>query len=477
MSDAKKSFEKKTDLTEKFHQIQAAHYQLEDDHFALQQRFNRVRRRYRLLFLLLFIAGIGLGGYFWRGEISSFLPGIPIPGLKEQGDKPKEPLVTVKKQTLRNTLSLTGKIEPLGQIDVVAPLDGMVLKKNFQYGDFVAKDTVLLTIDTGNEEGRYREAQAAYLKAEDDLKSLANWETGMEVVGIKHELAQTQQTMKTTRRELETARRLLKKGIVPSSEAEQLEEKYQNQQENVVYYKKRLAGTLEKGSEEKVHIAEITRENALLKMKSLAARIAQAQLISPIDGVILLPVSRQEKAPVEIQPGSFVKQDQVLFTVADLHGFNIRAQVDENDILKLQLGQEVTITGDAFQDNLTLKGTVQYISFQADQQEPGRASSFSARISVVAPTDEQKKRLLLGMSADMEVLISEKPDALIIPFAFVTVDDKQQAWVRKRMKDTGETKKVPVKIGVTQANTVEILEGLEVGDKIMREPLPPPVEL
>lgn len=118
---------------------------------------------------------------------------------------------------------------------------------------------------------------------------------------------------------------------------------------------------------------------------------------------------------------------------------------------------------------------MQYISFQADAQEPGKASSFSARISVAAPTDEQKKRLLLGMSADMEVLISEKPNAIIIPFALVTLDDKKQAWVTKVVEATGENEKVKVKIGATEANTVEILEGLEVGDKIMREPLPPPL--
>jgi HlyD family secretion protein len=269
---------------------------------------------------------------------------------------------------------------------------------------------------------------------------------------------------------------LFKKGIVASSEVEQLEENLQNKQADVVYFKKQLAGTLEKGREENVHLAELKRKNADLEMKALAARIEKAQLISPIDGVILLPVSRKKEAPLELQPGSFVQQDQVLFTVADLQGFNIRAQVDENDILKLQLGQEVDITGDAFQDDLTLKGTVQYISFQADAQEPGKASSFSARIAVASPTDEQKKRLLLGMSADMEVLISEKPNAIIIPFALVSVDDKKQAWVTKVIEETGKTEKVGVKIGVTEVNTVEILKGLEVGDKIMREPLPPPMK-
>ncbi|MCI5123757.1 MAG: HlyD family efflux transporter periplasmic adaptor subunit [Candidatus Electrothrix sp. AR5] len=473
MSNAQGAFEKETDLADKYHQLQATHYQLEDDHFALQHQLKRTRRRYRLLFLLLVIVGIGSSGYFWRGELSAFLAGVP--GLEKQGDEPKEPLVTVKKQTLRNTLFLTGKIEPLGQIDVVAPLGGKVLEKKFQYGDFVAKDTLLLLIDTENEEAKYREAQAKYLEAEKELNSLDNWEKNLEVVGKKHELTKAQYGLEIIRRELEKARRLLRKGIVASSEVEQLEGKYQNQQADVVYFKKQLAGILEKGSEENVHLARLKRENADLEMKALAARIAKAQLVSPIDGVILLPVSRKQEAPFEIQPGSFVKQDQVLFTVADLHGFIIRAQVDENDILKLQVGQEVTITGDAFQDNLTLKGTVQYISFQAAQQEPGRASAFSVRISVVAPTDEQKKRLLLGMSADMEVLISEKPNAIIIPFALVTLDGKKKAWVTKVIEATGKKEKVNVTIGVTEANTVEILEGLEVGDKIVREPLPPPL--
>ncbi|MGB5685673.1 MAG: HlyD family efflux transporter periplasmic adaptor subunit [Candidatus Electrothrix sp.] len=473
MSNQQKSLGKEIDLEEKYHQLKANHYQLEDEHFALQYRFKRVKRRYRLLFLLLIIAGVGAGGYFWRGELSSFLPGVP--GFEKQGDKPKEPLVTVKKQTLRNTLSLTGKIEPLGQIEIVAPLEGMVLEKKFQYGDFVEKDTVLLTIDAGNEEVKYRDAQADYLKTEAELKSLQNWKNNPEVVGIRHELTKAQYGLKTTRRELKKNRRLFKKGIVANSDVEQLEENIQNQQGDVVYYKERLSGVLEKGSDENVHRAVLKRENSLLKMKAVAARIEKAQLVSPIDGVILLPVSRKEEAPFELQPGSFVKQDQVLFTVADLHGFNIRAKVDENDILKLQLGQAVTITGDAFQDNLTLKGTVQYISFQADRQEYGKPSSFSARISVVAPTDEQKKRLLLGMSADMEVLISEKPNTIIIPFALVTLDDKKQAWVTKVIEATGKKEKVKVTIGVTNANTVEILEGLEVGDKIMREPLPPPL--
>ena len=474
MSNSKSPVEEEADLLEKYHQLQASHYQLEDDHFAVQHQLRRVRKRYRIFFIFLVLAGIGIGGYFWRGKIATFFPEGSAQAQKE--DDSQQTLVTVKQQTLRNTLSLTGKIEPLGQMDVVAPLEGMVLEKNFQYGEFVARGTLLLTLDASNEKAKYRKAQASYLEAEAKLKSLQQWEKHSEVISKRHDLKKKQNELKTTQRELKKTRRLLEKGIVASSELEKLEEEYRNQHDDIAFAKKQLALTLEKGSPDNVRLEELKRENALFEMEAFAARIEQAQLISPIAGVLLLPVNRTKEAPLEIQPGTFVKQDQVLFTIADLEGFIIRAQVDENDILKLQLGQQVTITGDAFQDDLSLQGTVQYISFQANQEERGKASSFSARIAVNSPTEEQKKRLLLGMSADLEVLISEKPNALIIPFAYVTVDDKEQAWVRKFSEESGESKKVSVKIGVTEANTVEILEGLEIGDKIMREPLPPPMD-
>ncbi|MCI5208813.1 MAG: hypothetical protein D3910_08475, partial [Candidatus Electrothrix sp. ATG2] len=228
MSSAQNPLEKDTDLADKYHQLQATHYQLEDDHFAVQHQLRRTRRRYRLFFLLLLIAGLGTSGYFWHEELASFFPGGAKLGKKSA--PPQEALVTVKQQTLRNTLSLTGKIEPLGQIEVVAPLEGKVLEKKFQYGDFVSKGTLLLTIDANNEEAKYRKAQAEYLQAEAELLSLKNWEKSLDVVRIRHELKKQQYALKTTQRELKKNQRLLKKGIVPSSEVEQLEEDYQNQQ-------------------------------------------------------------------------------------------------------------------------------------------------------------------------------------------------------------------------------------------------------
>ncbi|MCI5145998.1 MAG: HlyD family efflux transporter periplasmic adaptor subunit [Candidatus Electrothrix sp. AR3] len=463
------SEQKKTvgeDLLEKYHQLQSAHFQLEDDKVVLKKQLKKIKRLLTLLVLVTVATAIGISGYFWQEKVRSYLPAF---GDTQANELPTEKIITVKQQTLRNTLSLTGKIEPLDQIEIVAPLEGMVQEKNFQYGEFVEKNKVLLVINTAGEQIKYREAQAAYLEASAKVDKLKDWENSPEVASKRRELSKAEYSLKTTLRKLEETRRLLEKGIVAAAEVEELEDSYHNQQLDKQLTKEQLASTLQQGSKENLLIAELKQTNALVRMQSMKARIQNAQVVSPIDGVVLLPPERKEGAPVQVQSGSFIQQDQVLFTVADLRGFNIRAGVDEVDILQLQLGQQVTITSDAFEENLSLTGTVNYISSQANKGVLDMPSVFTVSILVSAPPEEQKKQLLLGMSTDMEVLISEKTDAFIVPFSLVTVDEKEQAWVTKFIKKTGKKEKIKVKTGITSADTVEIIEGLQAGDQIISE--------
>ena len=60
MSSTHESLEQKTDLEEKYHQLQTKHYQLEDEYFAVQHQLRRIRQCYRLFFLLLMAGIFGL---------------------------------------------------------------------------------------------------------------------------------------------------------------------------------------------------------------------------------------------------------------------------------------------------------------------------------------------------------------------------------------------------------------------------------
>ncbi|MEK8020534.1 MAG: HlyD family efflux transporter periplasmic adaptor subunit [Candidatus Parabeggiatoa sp.] len=465
-----------SDILNQYRQLQTAYYQLEDDKLALENQLKKLKRRRKLIVILLVITGLGGSGYFWSEdfwseELTAYVLGFW--NTQEAKEETTDNIIVVKQETLQTKLSITGKIEPLNQMEILSPLEGMVKEKHFQYGELTKKDRVLLVIDTTQEEVKYREAHAAYIKAQTEVKKLRDWKNSPEVARARRNLTKAQYGLKTTQRELEEIRRLLKKGIVATSELEKIEESDRNQKLDYQSVIEELEIVLEQGSKENLRISELNRKNAQFKMQEMEERIKNAKVVSPIDGVVLLPINTKEDAPTEIQHGSFVKQDQVLFTIANLQGFTIKSKVDEIDILKLKIGQKVTITGDAFED-ITLEGAIKHISSQADKEnvQEGMPSRFAVTIAVSKLTDEQKKRLLLGMSTDMEVLLSEKKDALVVPFEAITIDKKEQAWVTKLDKETGEPQKVQVKIGTTTIETVEILEGVEVGDKLLPEVLP-----
>ncbi|MDM8568252.1 HlyD family efflux transporter periplasmic adaptor subunit [Thiotrichales bacterium HSG1] len=464
MNDAPK------DILDKYHQLQTSYYQLEDDKLALENQLKQIKQRRKLIFIFLTILSLTSGGYFWYTELTSYV--LSFWEIQKTEEAVPEDIIIVKQQTIQNKLPLTGKIEPLAQMEVLSPLEGMVQEKYFQYGELTKKGKVLLVIDTTKEKVKYRTAHAAYLKLEKKVNELKNWQNSPEVASAKRNLTIGKYGLQTTQRKLAEIRRLLKKGIVAASELEELEEGYRTQKLNYQSIQEQLEIVLKEGSAENLRIVELNKKNAKFKMEEMKTRIKNSQVVSPIDGVVLLPINVKENEPTEIQHGSFVKQDQVLFMIANLQGFTIKSKVDEIDILKLKTGQKVSITGDAFKD-ITLEGTIKHISSQADTKDmqEGMPSSFAVTIAVSKLTKEQKKRLLLGMSTNMEVLLSEKNNALVVPFEAITIDEEEQAWVMK-LDANGKPQKTKVKLGTTTIETIEILEGVQVGDKLFPEPSP-----
>ncbi|MCK5877300.1 MAG: HlyD family efflux transporter periplasmic adaptor subunit [Candidatus Marithrix sp.] len=457
---------KSEDILDKYHQLQTSYYQLEDDKLALENQLKRFKRKSKLIVIFFIILSLIGSGYFWYTELTSYVLNF---WNTQEIEEVTENIFIVKQQTIQTKLPLNGKIEPLDQMEVLSPLEGMVQEKHFQYGELTKKNRVLLVIDTTKEQVKYRTAHATYLKLEKKVNELRNWQDSPKVAHAKRSLTIAQYGLQTTQRELAEIRRLLKKGIVAASDLKKLEESYRIQKLNYQSVQEQLEVALEQGSKENLRIAELNQKNAQFKMQEMETRIKNSKVVSPIDGVVLLPINIKEGEPTEIQHGSFVKQDQVLFMIANLQGFTIKSKVDEVDILKLKIGQKVTITGDAFKD-IILEGTIKHISSQADTKDAqdGMPSIFAVTIAVSKLTKEQKKRLLLGMSTDMEVLLSEKDDALVVPFEAITIDEEEQAWVTK-LDATGESKKIKVKLGTTTIDTIEILEGVKVGDKLLPE--------
>lgn len=153
-----------------------------------------------------------------------------------------------------------------------------------------------------------------------------------------------------------------------------------------------------------------------------------------------------------------VKTGDVLFRVADMEQVIAKLQVDELDVRKVKEGQETSIIGDTFSPHI-LGGYVDKISASLDRSSMYRGVEVLCRI---VPPKEIK--LKIGASVTAEIKVSQKENAIFVPTDAVLIkDDEEIVFI---VKDN-QAKLKKIKTGISNKNFVEIIEGLNIGEKIV----------
>jgi multidrug efflux pump subunit AcrA (membrane-fusion protein) len=182
----------------------------------------------------------------------------------------------------------------------------------------------------------------------------------------------------------------------------------------------------------------------------------------------------QAKEGKTIERGASFQQGEVLLAVGDLSGFSVSCKVDEVDVTRVSIGQKVRVTGDAFPGE-QLTGAIQSISPQAEEVgEAGRtAPSFGVRVVIDTVPPNVKKRIMVGMTANLEIIVYEKANALMVPLSAVKSEQGKRYVNRKKGSGpAAAAEKVEVTTGYTTQDTVEIVQGVKPGDLIeISEPM------
>ena len=195
-------------------------------------------------------------------------------------------------------------------------------------------------------------------------------------------------------------------------------------------------------------VARDTARNELDTARASLARIRKQNqemvLYAPEAGRII----RRDGEVGQVFPAG-----QALFWMACCAPLRVSVEVDEEDIPQVKAGQKVLIRADAYPDK-ALEGTVTEITPKGDPV----ARSFRVRIRLPEDTP-----LLIGMTADCNIIASEKPDALLVPAAAVT-DGK--VWLVRG----GKVEQRAVVTGASGNDWTEIRSGLAKGDTIVAAP-------
>jgi RND family efflux transporter MFP subunit len=182
-------------------------------------------------------------------------------------------------------------------------------------------------------------------------------------------------------------------------------------------------------------------EQSKTRIAAQKVRIDGLVLRAPLDGMVL----RRDG-----EVGEIAGPTDVLFWVGPPAPMQVVAEVNEEEINRIALGQKAFLRSEAFPAQ-ALRASVSQITPKGD---PTRKTF---RVYLLLPNDTPLK---IGMSAEVNIIFREKPAAIVVPAEAITGDAVQ-------VVDNGRVKRVPVSIGIRGSRNVEIISGVLRGMAVL----------
>ncbi len=438
-----------------------AYQELEEKNNLLHQAMKKARVVRLVSFFLIVGLFLGIGLYYFQGDalLKKLQQARPSPTPRTETAVQH---FIVEERPLSSSVSLSGRLEPLEEIVVTAPFDAMIEKRDFSFGQMVDKGDLLILLDSTDLEIKIRNARSDYIKASQRYRELLNWDSGTEMTRARRSLARAKDTLEMNERELEESELLYSKGIVPANEVVGKKRTYENTLADVQAAREELESVREKGSRENIELVMMELENLRVNLENLENQLAGKEVRAPVSGVVIKPVSEDDKK-ISLERGSKVSAGTSLFAVGDLSGVNVGTKVDEVDVRNITPGQPVSARGDAFPD-IFLEGRVAHVSAQAITAGGQQAATFDVLVTFPELDQASLDVIRVGMSADLEVMVYEKKDALMVPISFVKLINGRP--MIRLVENEGRVIEKEVSTGLTTLGSVEIRSGVQAGDRL-----------
>ncbi len=389
----------------------------------------------------------------------------------------------VSKRTIVESVTASGNIYPEVEVKISPDISGEITELNVQEGDSVRKGDVLARIFSD-----------IYALQRDEAASQVG-QTQASVENSKAALEATKATLDQAKQAYDRNKMLFDQKVISQAEFEQFETNYRSAQAN---YNAALQSI--RGLQANVVAAQtgLTRANKDL---------GRATLVAPMDGVISsLKVKKGERVA-----GNSFNVGTEMMTVADMSVMEVRVDVGENDIVKVNIGDSADIELDAY-NNRKFKGVVTQIASSTNATATTAATNdvtnYEVRIrldrdsykDLIDPSRPKKFPFRPGMNANADIKTRRKDNVLAAPITAVnarvrgsdkslsdkkqesamgndeesqsnavTMSDELEEVVFVLQKD-GTVKKAVVKSGIQDINYIEIVSGLSGGEEVVIGP-------
>jgi HlyD family secretion protein len=395
----------------------------------------KARLRLKLLFAagaaLLLLAGlVVVAGIFGKAK--------PIP---------PEKIVTAERDNIARSVVARGKIEPLSKVEVKSKANGIIKALLVDVGDRVTEGQILAELDKEDLQAQVREAKATLDGEEANLQAAIAAEAKSKIEAANPEL-------EFARRDFTRAQGLFNQKIASQ---QQLDD----------------ASRALEVSKNRQQLLDATVQTAGAQVEQARARVAAAKaaldraeeflryatIRAPIAGLVLTRNTELGDAVSSIlNMGSAAT---LIMTLGDVSSVYIKGEVDEADIGKAACGQHVRTKVEAYPAE-SFDGVVKRIAPMG--RELNNVTTFEVRVSI----SNQQGKLLANMTANAEIVLEEHKNVLLIPEAALVYDkDKHVSVQRLDSAAKQGWRKIALKIGISNGQRTEVLEGIKEGDKLV----------
>ena len=358
--------------------------------------------------------------------------------------------------TIVETVSATGKIQPEVEVKLSSQVSGEIIELPVKEGQVVKKGDLLVKINP--------DVYTSGLN-----RSVSNYS------GTKSGLDQADASFKEAQASYDRNKTLFDKGIISKSD-----------------WDKAIAS---------FEVAKANRHTAFFNVQSASASVKEAKdnlgrtlIYSPNDGTI-------SKLSVELGERILGTQQMAgteLLRVANLNNMEVEVDVNENDIVKISIGDETKIQVDAYLKK-EFKGIVTSISNSASTATTAdQVTNFKVKVRILKESylDLMKGKpdtyspFRPGMTATVDIITKRKQNVIGVPISAVVIksdttatkpvvigDDKNKVKSKSDKKyecvfvKVGDKAKIRiVKTGIQDDTNIEILSGLKKGDEVITGP-------
>jgi HlyD family secretion protein len=390
-----------------------------------------------------------------------------------------------EKRTIIETVNASGRIFPEVEVKVSSDVSGEITELNVIEGDSVKRGQVVARI-YADILGTSQQQAAAVVSQQE-----------YQVANVEAQIAGLQSAVDIAQFNFDRQKKLLGENVISQSEFEQADNQLRTAKANLNAAQRSKAAT------------QAAVRSAQASLNRASKDLSRTTIVAPMDGVIsLLNVKKGERVV-----GTAQMAGTEMMRIADMRRIEIRVDVTENDIPKVNIGDSALITVDAY-INRKFKGIV----YQVASSQTGAVNLTASTSSTSSEVTNYKVFITLlpesyadlldpafpnrfpfkpGMTANADIQTTTRANVISVPLNAVTTRDKNEGKEGEKGKDEkpkvamsdaeGQednkdvivfvydaqkkwvTKK-KVKTGIQDTRYIEILEGLAPGEQVVSEP-------